>query len=397
MKFIFLTIISLIFTRNIIYSQIPGYSGDPMWTTTTLMTDEFNSVYSGTEVCNPNKWHVSLPPYSQSTNANIPGTSYCTSNSSTNISIQSDLSATFLRLALTYTPNTTCAYYDSDNDIYTTSQFDYTAGNIWSAENVLQQYGYYEIKFRIPDSPNTNDDFYGIASNAWLWNSWPDTDPNVGIYSEIDLAEIFCNYDDPNDYNQSQCNIHFDDINDSNPYYTLNNTSGQFSIYGIDNGNTTLSAGWHIISCLWLSNKIYFYIDGTLVNGTESLGTPGLLDLGWVVGPSMGNQFNEQNHTLFSNSLPYYMDIDYIRTYHIDTTYYDCNSVINSCVYDVNTYDGKIKKSISFGGSSGSCASSVNTTNPVRMKATDFIQINGNFTVPAGAEFSAEIYACPAN
>jgi len=86
------------------------------------------------------------------------------------------------------------------------------------------------------------------------------------------------------------------------------------------------------------------------------------------------------------------MDVDYVRTYTLNM---DCASVINTCSFNFVAHDNKVKKSITIGGTS--CSNTMPTSGSganVALRATDFIEIKGEFTVPVGSQLSIETIGC---
>lgn len=349
----------------------PNVANDPSWQLNDGLSDEFNSEYSPGVVYNPTKWKYQVPDRACENEA-------CISGDQNHVSISSDLGTTYLRLTATQTDkNCTCMW--DDPVVYSK---DYTVGNL-TGENE-QQYGFFEIRMRIADQPDPGKTFEGLAANAWLWRSH---EPYNAIWSEIDLAEINANG------NYHTCNVIFDPNEDDAIPSQENMRCGDNNLWGsidCERPDFYLSAGWHTYQVLWTPDYIKLYHDATLINQT-TLGCPGMEPLNWIVGIGVGTegQFNTNMQT--NTQVPYNLDVDYIRTYTLNM---DCNTIINQCNWDPDNYDNKVKKSITFGGSSSSCINSIDSNPGVYLKATDHIQIDGNFTVPLGKEFAAEIFTC---
>ncbi|MEZ4922380.1 MAG: glycoside hydrolase family 16 protein [Crocinitomicaceae bacterium] len=369
MKYI---LILLVLINTAVLSQnAPDVANDPSWVLNSSMTDEFNtgSTYD------PSKWAWN-PGYSYIQSQ------YCALNDANHISIEN---GSYLRLSLTYDEDLyQCQYWQSgqgDTIVYS----NYGTGNLWGVNQ--QQYGYFETRFRIPNfaTPGWYTNSYkGVSANAWLWRSW---DPANNIWSEIDLAEIDAYT------NRHTCNIHFDPSEDvgvpGEGYYTNGAWTSYDHLTSPEDNSVVqnLDNNWHTYSVLWSPNEITIYYDGIEINHTN-IGCPGMEELNWILGPGLAlGQFgyNPDANTI----LPYHMDFDYVRTYYFSE---QCdNAIINQANYNVNNYDGNHKKSITFGGSGYS--TSVNVGTGIYMKATDFVQINGEFTVPSGSEY--EIYIAP--
>lgn len=55
-------------------------------------------------------------------------------------------------------------------------------------------------------------------------------------------------------------------------------------------------------------------------------------------------------------------------------------------------HDNKVKKSITIGN--GSCNNSLNTGDNIYLRASEGVSINGDFTVPIGAELYIDVNSC---
>lgn len=429
MKFYILSLLCILSVCS--YGQLALPTSDPGLIPTINMSDEFNSEYLPGVVYNPNKWVDYIPwidpwepPYHPVDF--YPGggqrSGSCRDDDNDNISIESETvgstTTSYLRLSL-IEDVTECRNLGA-NDLIT---LNYSSGGLISAEQNLQRYGFFEIKMRIPENPNS-DKFEGIAANAWLWNSWPSTSPLNDVYSEIDLAEIKSSegnkhtfnvhwdphYDEPstipvypNDFPPQSLYLFVqngywqyrpsedDVIWHSDSYQTLRGITAPWEIPEPTINDANLNGDWHTFTCLWLPGEIIFYLDQQFVGQTEFSGS-GLDPLGWFVNPIAGNQFGEPVESINNSDLPYHLEVDYIHTYGFE---YDCNVSIDQDCFDPETFDGKVKKSIRIG--SGSCNNSLQSGEEAHFKAVDFIQLEKEFTVELGADFSAIIFDCPTN
>jgi hypothetical protein len=83
------------------------------------------------------------------------------------------------------------------------------------------------------------------------------------------------------------------------------------------------------------------------------------------------------------------MLVDYVKVYKLKT---DCNTILNLCNYNFGTHDNKVKQSIIIGN--GSCVNSLIIGQNVYLRASEGILINGDFTVPQGAELYIDANPC---
>ena len=353
----------LVFSSLFCFCQLmPGAS--PGWVLNTNMTDEFNS---GTTF-NPAKWTWN-PAFS-----GVNGET-CFQSDINNISVQSG----YARLAIRE-ENSTCIDHHG-----VTNYLDYSSGVLFGLSE--QKYGYFEVRFKISNIPSTPDSLNGLSANAWLWRSWA---PFSCVWSEIDLAEIDC-IDHRHTcnviYDPNQC----DSVYVGPPMYQNIPIPSQSNMRCVsDPCNPTtdfnLMPGWHIYSAVWHPNGIAIYVDNIQINKTF-LGGTGMYPLNWIIGPGTGAyQFSD---SIGPNTLlPFFMDVDYVRTYTLNM---DCANVVNTCSFNFLSHDNKVKKSITIGGTG--CSNTMPTSGSgsnVALRATDFIEIKGEFTVPVGSQLSIE-------
>lgn len=412
---VFLALLLFGFTSHGLSQNLPmtpAVGADPSWIIDPGMSDEFNSEYTPGIVYDPAKWQcaeVNNQPHVLSS---------CQVYDQNHVKIVNPGPNGFLQLTATNTPSTCQNYGVTMNE-------DFSTGRL--SGFVDRQYGYFEVRARIDDVPAVGN-HEGIGAEIWLFRK----DPWNNQWSEIDLAEIDCGD------NRHTCNVIWDPheyppgLDPWHPHYTVdwpttfndtycNDPGWHQNAHGWANqdGETwvsnshdnmrcaplsnpcscpsppdfNLSPGWHLFQCQWTPGEIIMWVDGVYVNST-TLGCPGLEEMVWIIGPTVAdgqngvvNQFSSSTNS--GTVFPFNMDVDYIRTYYLD---YDCNSAINDCYFDVMSYDHKVKESITF----GNCVSTtVDVGSGVFMKAENYIQINGDFTVPLGAEFEADIYVCP--
>lgn len=235
---------------------------------------------------------------------------------------------------------------------------DYTSGWINSKDSYDMQYGYAEAKI-----------FFEYGNGLWpaFW-LWSYEDPRT---EEIDIVELFPGMLETgnNIYNGQR---HNENVNTSHLHYGIDpNIIRKHYIYPIDNYNN-----WHTYGIEWSPNKIIIYVDGLVVNNIPN---PSISDPKSII-------FNLAliDPANYDIVLPYStgnMYVDYIKIYKLKN---DCSTPIWTCNYDFSTYDNKVKSVISIGGSG--CSNSLTTGQNITLRAKDYVIINGDFTVPIGAE-----------
>lgn len=83
------------------------------------------------------------------------------------------------------------------------------------------------------------------------------------------------------------------------------------------------------------------------------------------------------------------MLIDFVKVYNLDN---DCNTNLNICNYNFTSHDNRVKKNITIGN--GSCSNSLNSGDNIFLRASEGVLINGDFSVPLGAELYIDVNSC---
>ncbi|MDR3048011.1 MAG: glycoside hydrolase family 16 protein [Bacteroidales bacterium] len=236
----------------------------------------------------------------------------------------------------------------------------YTSGMILS--NAAYQYGYYEIYAKLPASS-------GYWPAFWLWANSPDNTTIDCWYNEIDIFEA-----------------KGDKITaiTSNVWYgfgcPLEETID--TVTNVHSHSWNYSTGYHWYGVEWNHKTITWYVDRIEVRkennnfGTTGIQHPMQIIINVALEPINTNRSNQISSTTI---FPNYMYIDQADGYRLK---YDCNAVINE-IPNFNTFNYSVKKSINLSGSSVIPANS-----NITLRATDFLELNANFTVPLGATFT---------
>ncbi|HRO75099.1 MAG TPA: glycoside hydrolase family 16 protein [Crocinitomicaceae bacterium] len=269
---------------------------------------------------------------------------------------------------------------------YNTGQpYNYTSGWIETKQAYNTQYGYIESRIKLPHG-------YGFWPAFWTFAGAGITATNA---AEIDIFEMLGS--DSLSPNIMGTNIH--------KYYCDNCPApsycecsqlyqpacpwenpdilcyGQDLIpYGFD------YTDWNTYAIEWTPSKIIWYVNNYPV---RIFPNPGIVDpvriiLNFAIDPWIPpNQ---------STPFPSDMYIDYVKVYDIRK---DCNTNLNVCNYNFSTHDNKVKKSITIGN--GTCTNALNVGQNVFLRATESVLINGDFTVPVGAQLSIHMdeNTCP--
>jgi len=134
---------------------------------------------------------------------------------------------------------------------------------------------------------------------------------------------------------------------------------------------------FHRYAIEWNPDRVIWYIDDNVIRNSEN---PGIWDPVRLVFNTaiLGNAS--------SGPFPDNLIIDYVKAYKLKS---DCNTIINSCNYNLVNYDNKLKKEISIGGNG--CVNGVLPGSNTWMRASNFVSLSGDFDVPVGATFYADV------
>mgnify|MGYP001290719444 CR=1 FL=1 len=255
----------------------------------------------------------------------------------------------------------------------------YTGGIKSNVTNATAHgYGYFEIKARIPKGKGFWTAFWLNASNGSLSNPpyW---------FDEIDILE-------PSGCTSLNANVNvtgwWDEYKSS--------ASDQKKKYGetVQTNLPDLSISDHKFAVEWLPNRIIFYFDdqpfASFYNRQTVPSHPMHIYINQEIGPIDNAFLDSQYANLFPDpvclpdastdiSLPQCFSIDYFRYYQLKM---DCNTVVNQSNVDFTTFNYAVKKSITIGNST------IPQNSNVTLRATDFIQLNGGFTLPLGSELN---------
>lgn len=228
------------------------------------------------------------------------------------------------------------------------------------------KYGYYEIKASFPTG-------IGLYPAFWMFSA-----DSCSFYNEIDVVELL-------------------------PCITKNADSSTISIHLKTPSATTCThdfvqtqkfypfptlTNYHKHAFLWEKDKITFFVDdivtyvfhdnAQLMNHSQQL----------IINNSAGSyQGCAPNSSTPAQS---FVSVDWLKIWQLRT---DCNSTTSICNYNNNTYDRKVKKSITVGGNT--CTSIFNTSDTPSLWATDFILLDEGTTINPDGSGSFLVYTTP--
>ena len=280
--------------------------------------------------------------------------------------------------------------YPNDTNLY------YFSGRIdhydkYGLDSAKYKYGYFEIRCKLPVHQ-------GAFPAFWLHSrSTNSLDP---YYEEIDIFEYSWSLGDPSMSNWEP----FPNPNptfpgDSRVFTTgiYHNLTGQNANHSNDSFGRNYPIiphtsnnleDWHVFSCEWMPDHVYWFFDGQLVNMyTNQVHIPChplILKTNYTI-----NSYYNHGDSIWSG--PGTMTIDYINVYQLK---WDCSTdEVITCQADLDDFDYKVKKSISVTSTIDDPV--VSNTGKVTFRIADFFEITGSFEVKQGGEFTLIQQACP--
>lgn len=248
--------------------------------------------------------------------------------------------------------------------------YNYTSGWVETNSSYNVQYGYIESRIKLPYG-------YGLWPAFWTFLGSGITNNNNA--DEIDIFEMVGDLPPTT----MSTNIHMSYCNCQNYSCGLcNNLYEQecpnVSCNGLFVDIPNYANLYHTFAVEWSPSKIIWYVDGIAVRNFPN---PGIVDPVRIILNLAVTSWKLPNST---TPFPSMMYIDYLKVYQLKA---DNGVQINSCTYNFNNYDNKVKKSIIIGG--GNCTNSVSAN--ISLRATDFIEIRGDFNIPSGITFYMDV------
>lgn len=222
----------------------------------------------------------------------------------------------------------------------------YTSG--WINTNTNYQYGYFEIRCKLPTGK-------GFWPAFWLHSG----SCSAGNYNEIDVFEMDGSYPTKTTNNLHNCI-------DPSPY--------------AEQTCSNYSTAYHNYSVEWTPSRIVWYLDNNNIRNEKNI--YGLTHPQSVIANLAIFPWDLPNS---STPFPSYMYIDHIKVYQLKM---DCNTVVNN-ISNFSTFNYAVKKSIALGSST-----TVPSNSAITLRATDYLEMNAGFKIPLGTEFTLYPTSC---
>jgi len=270
-----------------------------------------------------------------------------------------------------------CARQNNTGQLY-----NYTSGWVESKQDYNTKYGYIEARIKLP---------YGHGFWPAFWTFVGDGVPYNTNAGEIDIFEMLGS--EPT--STITTNVHHDYCSPSRPDYNNGNCSNLPSDYlELTPTGFSWDGTWHTYGIEWSPSKLIWYIDGIPSRVYHQTGQTDLAT-GMPMYPVdpvriiLNLALEPWSPPNSSTPFPSDMRVDYVRTYKLDN---DCNANLIACNYNYSSHDNKVKKNIKIG--TEGCINSLSNGDNVYLRASEGITINGDFTVPTGAQLYLDVNTC---
>ena len=289
-------------------------------------------------------------------------------------------------------------YHCKQQMIDTNFRYKYSSGAMDTKQDFNMKYGYVEARMKVSNTQGTWPAFWTYAAR------WGDTTINQPIGSPITWQNVKLESEEL-DFEWipggkiSRKGHAYHQITQTKHHVTTNIHAERFGIqtsFCEPHCSGTTNVGvhliddytqWHVYGIEWTPDKIIYYIDGNIVRVTSNPYNGQSINLLHVIKLGTGINPDYFNHTV---PLPSYTYVDYIRVY---KPINDCDVALNSCSFNWGDYDNKVKKNITIG--EGGCTNSVPSSILGRvLRATEFIYIQGDFSVPLGTSLYLDVNSC---
>jgi len=265
---------------------------------------------------------------------------------------------------------------------YTGQPYNYTSAWIETKEGLDTQYGYIESRIKLPYG-------YGFWPAFWTFMGHiPSEDASNA--AEIDIFEMLGH--EPSTTMGTNMHLNYCPTNEPQngcstyPSYSEYICDG-VPCFGQDVTINSYEDTYHIYAIEWTPTKIIWYVDGKVVRNYFN---PGIVDpVRIILNFAMDYGYRPNSSTPF----PADIYIDYVRVYQ---GIKDCDNLINSCEFDFSANENIIENAIIIG--EGGCSNSIPEGTDVNLRASQFIEIKGDFYVPLGSSLYADANnECPSD
>jgi beta-glucanase (GH16 family) len=274
--------------------------------------------------------------------------------------LNSQLVLTVNNLPVFCPPDATVVSWICDNEPCDCGWYAHSAGGVETMEP-LEEHGYFEALVKVPDD-------VGLHSAFWAFYGYPPPYPHS---EEIDMFEMMpgkqqkCPYD-PNislythNKNHMTSNLWHDAVQD--PAVSM------ISDY----------TDWHIYGMEWSPSRIVLYLDSVPFRLIHNVSTNHPTSI--IFGMGLNQEVETRDITF-----PAKMYVEWVKVWELKK---ECAEFISSGHYDFLDYNDELKNFIIIGGEGFTNA--LSPEQDITLRASQFIELNGDFNVPMGASLYAD-------
>ncbi|MCL2041488.1 MAG: glycoside hydrolase family 16 protein [Bacteroidales bacterium] len=249
---------------------------------------------------------------------------------------------------------------ERENYIFNGKLYKYTSGSVTNYNSGMR-FGYIEARIKLP---------YGKGLWPAFWTYQYATNPSNE--AEIDIFEMLGHLPP----NTMTTNLHT-----CYRKYNPNCIENYYKEIVLPYNYTD----WLTYAIEWTPTKFIWYVNGVAVRNFPN---PEIVDSVRII-LGMGMEYDAHYQPDSTTPFPVQMLVDYVKVYKLKCG----NEVINFSMYNFDNYDNNtVKKSITIGGN-GASNTIANGKNVV-MRAQEFIEIKGEFTVSLGASLYLDADFC---
>ncbi|OFX33827.1 MAG: hypothetical protein A2W90_05225 [Bacteroidetes bacterium GWF2_42_66] len=246
------------------------------------------------------------------------------------------------------------------------------------SKNSDYNYGYFEISAKILDPGNYKN---GIpcATGVWpsFWTYWVDYARYKCYHDEIDIVETL--YDKCEDVHIMSGGVH-DKIPES--LDTCASGCQGVKVFSVEHKHSNpLFEAEHKYAAEWLRDRVILYFDDQPVGAYFGDGVPKHLQY-VVLSMQVNNKWIDFDETI---KMPQDMKVDYFRYYKLIDRYCEKDAHIKNNS-QLNRFKFGTRRNIAIGTGTGSISLSAGDVKTFR--ASNEITVNGDFSVPLGAELN---------
>ena len=253
-------------------------------------------------------------------------------------------------------------------------RYPYTSGWVETTKEHYIRYGYIESRIKLP---------YGKGFWPAFWTFVGEHLPDRHNAAEIDIFEMLGTRPSTimgTNLHIGYCNC---DVNECSCEY-LNDpmcpgVNPEILCHGLHVEIPEYAGTYHTYAVEWSPTKIIWYVNGNMVRNSPN---PGIVDPVRIILNLAITPWTQPDRT---TPFPSSMHVDYVKLYRLefDTTR------IDTCIYDFSQPSVTVKSDISIGGDS--CVNIIPPHEDVTLRATEGIEIRGDFQVLPGARLYLDV------